>query len=913
MRGEPSTKISAKIVNDYLSKGRWNTAIAICIKSLKSDPNDITLNLLLAKAFTVSGNLTEAISIYKKLLSEKPQQAELYAELGLLHSKKNEIAKAIECYQQALSIKPNWAELKYNLAVVWHQLGNWEAAIANYQGTLALEPSYTKAYFNLAALYDQKGQLDLAVFNYRRALQYQPDYVRAHSNLGSILAKQNKLAEAIEVYQQGLKFAPAWEILHNNLGQILLTSKRSAEALVAFDRALTIEPKFALARYNLGKLWLIEGDSAKASACLQKAVELEPNNIWYLSDCAQVLMVRGDFQQAFLYLQAAIALQPDFVDAYCQRAIALDSSNLLGKLKNACAEFLFALKQQQETKIISDRLWQTYFYLGELLFEYGAYKQAEGCYQRALSLKSDAIAPYLRLGDCLAKQQRFDAAIAIYQIGLQIEANHPQIAFQLGKILEKQQRLPKAIDYYETVLQQDLDRDRGEWQKLLKLQSDRRGNWQFPQAVYHRTEDWIRYCQFEDFTYSEVIWGRKSLRRKVSSQVQPEAIPQWYYEQNQKPSECGGVTCSSCMNRLIGYFEPIQLSKGVYVCSQPESLPIESPLNFVVRIAGGQAWIAPQKSEWMICNGIAIVTPDGYILGDLSRYYPWYLPECPYQEKTNHNFLTQEELPALEEIKGKVAILSGLSGQVYYHWMFDVLPRLEILRRSGINFDEIDWFVVNSIDRPFQLETLKSLGIPKKKIIESDRHSFIKAQELIVPSFPGHLDWVPKETIQFLRQTFLPKNSSQRPNYARRIYISRSNAKYRQVLNEIEVIQLLKQYDFTVVRLETMSVAEQAAVFANARAIVAPHGAGLTNLVFCNEDTKIIELFSPNYVRTDYWMISWELKLKHYYVVGQNFDCYPLRQLMYQNSLTEDISIDINSLDEALKAAGLMDENQAKS
>ncbi|MGL5880384.1 MAG: glycosyltransferase family 61 protein, partial [Xenococcaceae cyanobacterium] len=100
-----------------------------------------------------------------------------------------------------------------------------------------------------------------------------------------------------------------------------------------------------------------------------------------------------------------------------------------------------------------------------------------------------------------------------------------------------------------------------------------------------------------------------------------------------------------------------------------------------------------------------------------------------------------------------------------------------------------------------------------------------------------------------------------------------------------------------------------AAVFANAKAIVAPHGAGLTNLVFCNENTKIIELFSPNYVRTDYWMISWELKLKHYYVVGKNFDCYPLRQLMYQNSLTEDISIDIDSLDEALKAAGVMDEN----
>ena len=93
-----------------------------------------------------------------------------------------------------------------------------------------------------------------------------------------------------------------------------------------------------------------------------------------------------------------------------------------------------------------------------------------------------------------------------------------------------------------------------------------------------------------------------------------------------------------------------------------------------------------------------------------------------------------------------------------------------------------------------------------------------------------------------------------------------------------------------------MSVLEQVAIFVNAEIVVSPHGSGLTNLVFCSPKTKVVELFSPNYLRTDYWMISQQLKLQHYYLVGQNFNCPSLRNLMYQNALTEDILVNIDSL-----------------
>jgi capsular polysaccharide biosynthesis protein len=406
----------------------------------------------------------------------------------------------------------------------------------------------------------------------------------------------------------------------------------------------------------------------------------------------------------------------------------------------------------------------------------------------------------------------------------------------------------------------------------------------------------VRDSNLKDFDYVQVLWSQAPVvQKKIKTIREPEAI-------KIKPGDtsypdCGGVNCNSCMTKLIAQFKPLQIGQNAYQCSLEQAPKIDSGWPFVVTIPDGRAWVAPQKNSWVICDAMAVITPDNYLLGDLSRNYPWFLPGCPDQERAEHSIFEQENIAPVEKITGRVALLSSLAGHVYYHWMFDILPRLELLRRSGIKFKEIDWFVVNSLSKPYQQETLNLMGIAQDKIIESDRHSHIQASELIVPSFPGYLDWVPEGTIKFLRETFLPQiNSNQNNQNHSKIYVSRARAKNRRLVNEIEVSQLLTKLGFVTVFLEEMSFLEQVKTFANAKMIVSPHGSGLTNLVFCSPHTQVVELFSPNYIRTDYWMISQQLDLQHYYIVGQNFSCSSLRNLMYQNALTEDIFVSIDAL-----------------
>jgi capsular polysaccharide biosynthesis protein len=118
-------------------------------------------------------------------------------------------------------------------------------------------------------------------------------------------------------------------------------------------------------------------------------------------------------------------------------------------------------------------------------------------------------------------------------------------------------------------------------------------------------------------------------------------------------------------------------------------------------------------------------------------------------------------------------------------------------------------------------------------------------------------------------------------------------------------LEVLSQFGFVSILPESMSLVEQIAYFEGAEVIVAAHGSGLTNTIFCHPGTKVIELVSPHYISHYYWGSSQYLKLEHYFLAGEAFECYPIRQLMYQNSLTEDILVNLSSLKKMVEVVGL--------
>ncbi|NEO52950.1 MAG: glycosyltransferase family 61 protein [Okeania sp. SIO3B5] len=280
------------------------------------------------------------------------------------------------------------------------------------------------------------------------------------------------------------------------------------------------------------------------------------------------------------------------------------------------------------------------------------------------------------------------------------------------------------------------------------------------------------------------------------------------------------------------------------------------------QVKSGEAFvtIVPEARAWGDELNSAVITSDNKLVIDISS-------------GAAELIISSRKLPPVYQIDGTAAFLSvRWGGGGYYHWMFDVLGRMSLLYQSSIDISSIDKFVFNTIQTKFQIESIKTLGISQDKIIESSNYPHLHAHKLIIPSIPyGERFRNTKWACDFLKETFLSKNPL-KSSLGERIYISRKQASKRQVVNEAEVVSMLEKFGFKVIILELMSVAEQALCFANAKVVVAPHGAGLTNLVFCSSGTKVIEFFNSEYVVKCYWLISNVCGLEHYHLIGDEFD-----------------------------------------
>jgi capsular polysaccharide biosynthesis protein len=157
--------------------------------------------------------------------------------------------------------------------------------------------------------------------------------------------------------------------------------------------------------------------------------------------------------------------------------------------------------------------------------------------------------------------------------------------------------------------------------------------------------------------------------------------------------------------------------------------------------------------------------------------------------------------------------------------------------------------------------------------------------------------------VDFLRNTFLSKESRDLKSSGRRLYISRGLAGYRRVLNEDEVVNFLKKRGFEVAAMETMSVPEQALVMASCSVVVAPHGGGMSNLIFCSPRTKIVEIYSPELVATYFWKLSNQLNLDYYYMLGKGSPATLDADYPQSWDARADIEVDLDLLEQTLTLA----------
>ena len=268
----------------------------------------------------------------------------------------------------------------------------------------------------------------------------------------------------------------------------------------------------------------------------------------------------------------------------------------------------------------------------------------------------------------------------------------------------------------------------------------------------------------------------------------------------------------------------------------------------------------------------------------LSEYEDWGQSPC------NHPLFYTMRLPAAKKLDGIwFSLYSRWLGN-YWHWLFDVVGKLILLKDMSIEgFPKIDRLIGYGLSKQrYKKESLEWLGYTNEQIMDVEGEGHYECEKLLVADRPCANPYPEFFLIKALRDQFLAKvGQTDKP---KKIYISRGQSTSRRLRNEEEFTRVVSDFGFERFYLEEMSFFEQVALFHGADQILAQHGAGLTNLVFSKPGAKVLEIFEPEFINPCYAWISKKIGLDYSPLI--NGDPKKAMPTFWWNNIPKELDID---------------------
>jgi hypothetical protein len=204
----------------------------------------------------------------------------------------------------------------------------------------------------------------------------------------------------------------------------------------------------------------------------------------------------------------------------------------------------------------------------------------------------------------------------------------------------------------------------------------------------------------------------------------------------------------------------------------------------------------------------------------------------------------------------------------YYHFIYDTLTYLityNHLKSKISNLKLLMNYPNYESDKfyPFVKEFLEILDIKESDIIIAKDNVLYKSIYISSSYTHGVNSELPprKEIYDFYKKIVNMVSSESDKEYPSKIYISRRSwihndmsnigtnyTSKRKLINENELVDLLTSNGYEEVFTESLSTIDKIKMFSKAESVIGAIGGGLCNVLFSNENVKLLALISPTFL-----------------------------------------------------------------
>ena len=224
-----------------------------------------------------------------------------------------------------------------------------------------------------------------------------------------------------------------------------------------------------------------------------------------------------------------------------------------------------------------------------------------------------------------------------------------------------------------------------------------------------------------------------------------------------------------------------------------------------------------------------LILPSGTVLELRIRMRGFYRLFANPKESVSRSLRVLREIIACRRIvklEEALAVTDSHSGS-FYHWMCDVLQKLEVLDPLDSSLRERLVVVPSSADSKF---TRSCLMIYSFNSIVLEPKVIAYLPDAAVFPLVGPSGNHRPELVKAIRAR-LTESCGALAHSPRRIYISREKANKRRLVNERELRPLLSDHGFAVVVMEDLSFEDQLSLMLDCEVLIGLHGAGLTHML----------------------------------------------------------------------------------
>jgi hypothetical protein len=203
----------------------------------------------------------------------------------------------------------------------------------------------------------------------------------------------------------------------------------------------------------------------------------------------------------------------------------------------------------------------------------------------------------------------------------------------------------------------------------------------------------------------------------------------------------------------------------------------------------------------------------------------------------------------------------------YFHFFNDILSKFYFLKREDLIDNSIPLIISPKIyNTPYFKYFLDHTSLGKYNWHIHKPDTYIRSKEALFCKPITHSIDIYNDILDEL------KINSDNLNKSRKIYLQRRRKSLRYIENEIEILPVLKEKGYEIIKAEDLSFEDQMQLFSQSSNLISVHGAGLTNMMFRRGGAmNVTEIFSPyiGYFPFHYIMMSKMFEFNYNGLVGE--------------------------------------------